>query len=71
VFINAVHDYVNTSFDIEAWLPKLVPGGILALHDTDQAMFAGTRRAAYEPLNRLELIAHPPNLAIFMTKSSR
>jgi hypothetical protein len=51
VFINAVHDYVNTSFDIEAWLPKLVPGGILALHDTDQA--------------------HPPNLAIFMTRSSR
>jgi len=65
VFIDAVHDYVNTSFDAQAWLPKLVPGGILALHDTDQAMFAGTRRAAFELLGHLELIAHPDNLAIF------
>jgi hypothetical protein len=68
VFIDAVHDYVNTSFDIEAWLPKLVPGGFLALHDVDQEIFAGTRRAAFELLDRLELVAHPPNLAIFVNR---
>jgi len=65
VFIDAVHDYLNTSFDIDAWLPKLVPGSILALHDTDVRSFAGTRRAAFELMDRLELLAHPDNLALF------
>jgi hypothetical protein len=70
VFIDAVHDYVNTSYDIQAWAPKLVPGGVLALHDTDQAAFAGTRRAAFELLDfgRFELLAHPDNLALFLAK---
>ncbi len=70
IFIDAVHDYVNTSFDIKAWMPKLVRGGILALHDIDQATFAGTRRAAFELLDdyRLELLAHPDNLAIFRAR---
>jgi predicted O-methyltransferase YrrM len=68
VFIDAVHDYQNTSFDIDAWLPKLVPGGILALHDVDQKIFAGTRRAAYELLDRLDLVAHPDNLALFAVR---
>jgi predicted O-methyltransferase YrrM len=70
VFIDAVHDYVNTSFDIKSWAPKLVRGGILALHDIDQAAFAGTRRAAFELLGdrRLELLAHPDNLAIFRAR---
>jgi predicted O-methyltransferase YrrM len=68
IFIDAVHDYVNTSFDINAWLPKLAPGGILALHDIDQADYAGTRRAAFELLGRLELVAHPDNLALYSAR---
>ncbi len=68
IFIDAVHDYVNTSFDVNTWLPKLAPGGILALHDTDQADYAGTRRAAFELLGRLELLAHPDNLALFIAR---
>jgi len=68
VFIDAVHDYVNTSFDVSAWLPKVVPGGILALHDVDQEVYAGTRRAAFELLGRLELVAHPDNLALFVVR---
>jgi len=68
VFIDAVHDYDNTSFDVEAWLPKLAPGGVLALHDVDQAIFPGTRRAAFELQGRLELLAHPDNLAIFAAR---
>lgn len=65
VFIDAVHDYANTAFDIAAWAPRIVPGGVLALHDVDQPAFAGTRRAAFELLGRLDLLAHPFNLAIF------
>jgi hypothetical protein len=70
LFIDAVHDYVNTAFDIEAWSPLLVPRGILALHDTDQESFAGTRRAAFEAHagDRFELLAHPSNLTLFIAR---
>jgi hypothetical protein len=48
----------------------LVPGGILALHDTDQEGFAGTRRAAFEAHGdgRFELLAHPPNLTLLVAR---
>jgi hypothetical protein len=61
---------VNTAFDIATWSPLLVPGGILALHDTDQEIFAGTRRAAFEAHghDRFELLAHPSNLTLFVAR---
>src|SRR5947207_1170706 len=62
VFIDAVHDYVNTRFDIGAWLPLVVAGGIIALHDVDQIQFAGTRRAAAELASGYPLFAHVDNL---------
>lgn len=65
IFIDAVHDYLNTSFDIQNWLPKLVDGGILALHDTDQLCFAGTRKAVFAAKDNLYLFAHVDNLVIF------
>lgn len=69
IFIDAVHDYFNTTFDIRAWETILAPGGILALHDTDQFCFAGSRRAAFEAANRYELFAHPHNL-VMLRKSA-
>ena len=71
VFIDAVHDYVNTSFDIEAWTSKLVTNGIVAIHDTDDIHFAGTRRAAYEALRRTDLVAHVDNLVILKKRLAR
>ncbi len=68
IFIDAVDDYVNTSFDINAWLPKLAPDGVLAQHDIDQAVYAGTRRAAFELRGRLELLAHADNLALYVAR---
>jgi precorrin-6B methylase 2 len=74
IFIDAVHDYVNTAFDIKAWSSLMVKGGILAMHDTDQACFAGTRKAAFEACagiaagtpNCTLLFAHPANLTLLI-----
>ena len=65
VFIDAQHNFVNTDFDVRVWRPKLVPGGILALHDTDRPHFAGTREAAHRAGRTLELFAHVDNLTLF------
>lgn len=66
VFIDAVHDYWNTSYDLQVWDKHLEVGGILAAHDTDHAQFAGTRRAVAEILDSrsYELYAHVENLTI-------
>jgi predicted O-methyltransferase YrrM len=64
-FIDAVHDYWNTSYDIEVWSNYLRPGGYLAAHDTDTKMFAGTRRAVYEKKGGgFSVFAHIPDLTI-------
>lgn len=68
VFIDAVHDYVNTAFDIEAWSSLLVDDGIIAMHDTDQYRFAGTRKAVFEANRMNSLFAHPDNLTIFQKR---
>lgn len=33
VFIDTTHTYKNTCAELNGWIPKIVPGGILACHD--------------------------------------
>jgi len=47
VFIDAIHLYDYAKQDIQSWLPKLKPGGILAGHDYQKA-FPGVIKAVDE-----------------------
>lgn len=38
VFLDAAHDYKNVRTDIEAWLPVVKSGGIIAGHDFDKSV---------------------------------
>lgn len=64
LFVDAVHDFVNTSFDLAAWSPLLAPGALVAMHDTDAYPYAGTRVAAWRFARGRELVAHIDNLVI-------
>lgn len=66
VFIDAVHDFVNTWFDFCSWSSSVVQDGLIALHDVDD--FPGTHLAFRKILaqpDRYSLWGYCPNLAIF------
>lgn len=72
VFVDAVHDYWNTSYDLRKWGELLSRGGVLAAHDTDRKQFAGTRRAVSEQISKnFSLLAHIENLALLKKDSHR
>ncbi len=57
VFIDASHEYQDVKDDINAWLPKVKPGGVLAGHDyyIEDTSFNGVRLAVDELLNNIIL----------------
>jgi predicted O-methyltransferase YrrM len=54
VFIDASHLYVDVAKDIDAWLPKVKPGGIIAGHDFTLE-FPGVIQAVTERFERYEI----------------
>jgi hypothetical protein len=58
VFIDANHEYTEVRKDIQSWLPKVRPGGLLAGHDYDQniPMFSGVKQAVDEIFGRKILL---------------
>lgn len=66
VFIDAVHDYMNTWYDFVVWSELLQAGGLIAFHDVDD--FRGTNVACQKILHRRKNFtpwAYCPNLVIF------
>jgi predicted O-methyltransferase YrrM len=67
-FIDAVHDFANVWFDGSSWSQRLVPGGLIAFHDTDANEFSGARTAVTKLLRSsrgsLTLFAHIKNLTV-------
>ena len=55
VFVDSSHEYGSTLAELEAWYPKLAPGGLMVLHDSsevaaefDATQQGGVRRALHE-----------------------
>lgn len=48
VFIDANHSYEAVKADIEAWLPVVKPGGVMAFHDYRTSTFPGVTKAIHE-----------------------
>jgi predicted O-methyltransferase YrrM len=67
-FIDAQHDYDNTTYDLMAVTSLMKPGGIIAFHDTDNISFAGCRRAVYEQAHHYRLIGHIQNLTLLQVR---
>jgi len=70
VFIDGDHTYQGCRGDILAWLPRVAPGGVLALHDyrkaADDKPHPGVDRAVDELLlGRYEVIGHAGTLIAF------
>jgi len=48
VYIDACHTYAAVRTDIQAWLPKVKPGGVIGGHDYGHPAFPGVRQAVQE-----------------------
>lgn len=60
VFIDAGHAYEDVSRDIDAWLPKVKKGGVLAGHDHNAKHFQGVIQAVVERFERYEVFRGEP-----------
>lgn len=67
-FVDAVHDFINVWFDGVSWSTRLVPGGLIAFHDTDSPEFSGCRSAVTKLVRTADetfaLYAHIENLTV-------
>jgi predicted O-methyltransferase YrrM len=65
IFIDAIHDYINTWFDFLVWERLLAPGGIIAFHDVDDHV--GTNLACRRVLRQknYKVWGYCPNLVAF------
>jgi len=58
VYIDADHSFAGVMADIIAWLPKLVPGGVMAFHDYENRAY-GVKEAVTTYAHQNHLTVHP------------
>lgn len=63
IYIDAAHDLENVRSDIKNYWPKLVSGGIVALHDFEEPNY-GVKQAVYE-------FAGENNLAVYFISEDK
>jgi predicted O-methyltransferase YrrM len=68
VFVDAIHDYLNTWFDFKVWGSLLTPGGMIAFHDVDDHAGANLACRRILKASGFALWGYCPNLAIFQRK---
>lgn len=65
-FIDACHDYECVYADINAWYPKIRPGGYIAGHDYDHPNHPGVKQAVCELLPKHSVIQPWPVYCVAM-----
>jgi len=65
IFVDAIHDYLNTWFDFRAWGALVVKEGMIAFHDVDD--FPGANLACRRILKRKGFVpwGYCPNIVVF------
>ena len=58
VFVDGDHSYEGCKADIEAWLPHIRTGGIIAFHDYQKSKWPDVRRVVDEMMTHKEQIAN-------------
>jgi predicted O-methyltransferase YrrM len=71
IFVDAIHDYINTWYDFVVWGNLLVPGGIIVFHDVDD--HPGTNLACRRILRQKDYRpwGYCPNILALEKKSSK
>lgn len=68
LFVDAAHDYLNSSHDFLAWRELIAPEGFIAAHDVDNYEHGpGTRKAFFDCVlkdPRFQLVYHVDNFAV-------
>ena len=65
VFIDAIHDYINTWFDFLVWERLLAPGGMLVFHDVDDHVGTNLAFRRIRHRKKYTIWGYCPNLVAF------
>ncbi len=70
LFVDAGHTYADVKGDLEHWLPHLLPGGLLIMHDVLGDTFLDVTRAASELLSAGWQVTASAGSAVAFTRRS-
>jgi predicted O-methyltransferase YrrM len=65
IFIDAIHDYINTWFDFLVWEKLLAPGGMIAFHDVDDHVGSNLACRRIRHQRNYIIGGYCPNLVVF------